>query len=179
MKIKAIEQILKSSRIIHIYDDGDSRQWISDGAAYYPVDGIDLNAENICTIFDIQEKDRNKYSIGKFSTPDFISTADSIEDEELIDYGTAVNIVHDGEIFTMFDLFGAAGFIPVRWLKPYKDHDISFYARINEKGGRYIAVKEGMFLIGIFAPLNILNETTMNKIEKLYYKCKRTYTADK
>ena len=76
MKIKKIEKLCKEAGRIYLYDepgtvdeetgelDEPTRQWMGDGNAVYPLDGMPYLAEReVCAIFDIDEKKRDKIVI--------------------------------------------------------------------------------------------------------------------
>lgn len=87
MKLKAVEKLCKASGCVRLFDEeakepgmspeelmdmlteemdedrvpSPPRQWISDGVACYPLDGLPyLDEESICAIFDIDAKKRDK-----------------------------------------------------------------------------------------------------------------------
>ena len=77
MKLKPIEKICKTAGYIALYDEfrepdpdelpGEGelpRQWMSDGVAAYPLDGLPyLDEESVCAIFDVDHKRRYKMTI--------------------------------------------------------------------------------------------------------------------
>lgn len=68
MKIKNIAAICKKNKTIVLFEkhseSGDTViQYIGDGGAAYPVTGLPpLDTESVLTIFDVPEKDRDKYA---------------------------------------------------------------------------------------------------------------------
>ena len=64
MKLKKIEQILKRNKTIILYHGPDDIQFLSDGAALYPMFNLpELTKESIFTMFDIPEEKASKFDI--------------------------------------------------------------------------------------------------------------------
>lgn len=62
MKLKKIEQILKRNKTIILYHGPDDIQFLSDGAALYPMFNLpELTKESIFTMFDIPEEKASKF----------------------------------------------------------------------------------------------------------------------
>lgn len=92
MKIKSIAAICKKNKNIAIFerysDDGDIlTQYIGDGSAVYPVVGLpQLDKESLLTIFDVPEKDRDRFT---FTEPEQCSlnvdpdTGEIVEESEV------------------------------------------------------------------------------------------------
>ena len=85
MKIKKVEAICKSDKRIFLYE-GDGVQWIGNGMAMYPLHNMPvLDEKTIFTLFDVAEKDREKYQLRTDPLPSVIDVSDSTETEVLPD----------------------------------------------------------------------------------------------
>jgi len=61
MKIKSISAICKANKSVILYE-GESCQWISDGAAIFPLFGLPkMTKEHIFTMFDVPEDKRDGF----------------------------------------------------------------------------------------------------------------------
>ena len=65
MKLKKVLSICKANGLYYLYDridrSGEITQWLGDGYALYPLDGLPiLDEESFCAVFDITGKQREK-----------------------------------------------------------------------------------------------------------------------
>lgn len=65
MKLKKVLSICKTNGLYYLYDridrSGEITQWLGDGYALYPLDGLPiLDEESFCAVFDITGKQREK-----------------------------------------------------------------------------------------------------------------------
>lgn len=65
MKLKKVLSICKTNGLYYLYDridrSGEITQWLGDGYAIYPLDGLPiLDEESFCAVFDITGKQREK-----------------------------------------------------------------------------------------------------------------------
>lgn len=99
MKIKNIAAICKKNKAIVLFEkhseSGDTViKYIGDGGAAYPVAGLPpLDTESVLTIFDVPEKDRDKYIVRTMGIPEGINFEDTDADEKPIE-GAALSIVY-------------------------------------------------------------------------------------
>ena len=85
MKIKSLAAICKRRKNIVLFHDGSDQQYISDGNAVYPVFGLpELNTDYVLTIFDVPEKDRDKYITRETTLPDWINLSDDDYSERAV-----------------------------------------------------------------------------------------------
>lgn len=91
MKIKNIAAICKKNKQIVLFErhseSGDTViQYIGDGGAAYPVTGLPpLDTESVLTIFDVPEKDREKYIVRTMGIPEGINFEDTDANEKPIE----------------------------------------------------------------------------------------------
>ena len=72
MKLKKVLSICKANGLYYLYDridrSGEITQWLGDGYALYPLDGLPiLDEESFCAVFDITREAREKKSFSGMS----------------------------------------------------------------------------------------------------------------
>ena len=160
MKIKKIVQICAEQKTIYVHNQrgkGDLvRQWVGDGVAMYPLDGLPyMDDEALMALFDVPPDKRANWTVRAFSLGAAVSLDDVDPDEaDVLPYDLTVNT---GRTLMPFD-GGPRGtlWIQQRYLAPTDDIDIVRYcARPTTGGGRVIAVKSGLVLMSIILPLRM------------------------
>ena len=163
MKIKAVESIIKANRAIYI-SKGDGCQWIGNGAAMYPLYGLpELSQENIFTMFDIPEDKREKYTFMQIQNA---RDLDNYPGEQEV-YSLSTSIVASGALLNVYETSRGAVFLDARYLRPFRDDDISVFERIGDNGV-YIAVKKGFFLAGIIAPAAVNAGQVFSDLKRIH-----------
>ena len=168
MKIKQIESILKSSKTI-IISKTDSCLWLSNGYAYYPIHNIPkLTKENIFTMFDIPEDKRNKFYCDERGLPDDLNFDDyDISEEMLTQSKMSIDTPHGSfvPLITNRDIL----FTKKEYLKPFRDMEqVELYLRQTHSGHGYIAVKNGMILVGVIIPYKLADENFLKSLYTIY-----------
>lgn len=168
MKIKQIEAILKSTKTI-IVTTADDCQWLSNGEAYYPVYNFPkLTKENVFTMFDIPEDKHNKFYYDERSLPNDFNFNDYDSSEIMLER-EAFSIAGAGYSVLPLKTKSEIIFANERYLKPFSDMEqIELYLRKNNTDVPYIAVKNGMLLVGIIMPSDIISERFLKNLESLY-----------
>lgn len=74
MKLKKVLSICKTNGLYYLYDridrSGEITQWLGDGYAIYPLDGLPiLDEESFCAVFDITAFKKLCRSYGTKSRP--------------------------------------------------------------------------------------------------------------
>lgn len=160
MKIKKIAQICAGQKTIYVHNQeckGDLvRQWVGDGSAMYPLDGLPyMDDEALLALMDVPIDKRDKWTMRDVGLGSAVSLDDVDPDEvDVLPYDLTVN---NGRTLMPFD-GGARGtlWIQQRYLAPTDDIDIvRYYARPTTGGGRVIAVKSGLVLMSIILPLRM------------------------
>lgn len=160
MKIKKIAQICAGQKTIYVHNQeckGDLvRQWVGDGSAMYPLDGLPyMDDEALLALMDVPIDKRDKWTVRDVGLGSLVSLDDIDPDEvDILPYDLTVNT---GRTLMPFD-GGARGtlWIQQRYLAPTDDIDIVRYcARPATDGGRVIAVKSGLVLMGIILPVSM------------------------
>lgn len=90
MKIKNIAAICKKNKQVVLFnrtEDGETvQQFISDGAACYPVSGLPiLDEESVLTIFDVPEKQREGWYVKYAPVPKELNFEDTDRGERVIE----------------------------------------------------------------------------------------------
>ena len=166
MKIKKVEAICKSDRRIFLYE-GDGVQWIGNGVALYPLHNMPvLDEKTIFTLFDVAEKDREKYQLRTEPLPAAVDFNDSTETEVLIDQ---IPLTLSVQGLNVVPATGSSGiiFVETRYLAPFAKQEPGFelYERFTKAGTPYIAVKSGLFLIGVISPSKIITPQFIDDLE--------------
>lgn len=160
MKIKKIAQICAGQKTIYVHNQsckGDLvRQWVGDGVAMYPLDGLPyMDDEALMALFDVPPDKRNNWTVRNVNLGSAMSLDDIDPDEvDILPYDLTVN---NGQALMPFD-GGVRGtlWIQQRYLAPTDDIDIVRYCARPTKGGdRVIAVKSGLVLMSIIMPLRM------------------------
>ena len=180
MKIKRIAAICSRAGIFQLWNkiDGEGvvSQWLGDGNAIYPLNGLPLlDKDSLCAMFDIPEKKREKLIIQCEDMPEAIDTADSDPLEILLE-GKEMTIGYEGRQMIPLQTKDGVIFIGEQYLEPLADEMdlLSLYERKTPKGAHYVAVKAGMMLRGIIVPYNVVTDKKfIKRLELLLNDSKR------
>ncbi|MGN1138295.1 MAG: hypothetical protein ACI4RM_02520 [Ruminococcus sp.] len=172
MKIKkVIDLCVKSGNIGIFYDEKNNIQWITDGVALYPLEGIPhLDVGYICALYDINDKKALKTNFKMYSEmPKGVNLSDSIENESPA-YISNVIICADGYSYVPVITEQGQLFIDNKYLIPISDKkmaELQFYLRFDSSNRPMIAIKEGFMLIAQIYPIQI-SEHFVNRLRNLY-----------
>lgn len=176
MKLKKIEQIIKKAKRIVVFNSPEC-QWLGDGYACYPMyDLPHLSNGEFFALFDIPDSQRGNFGFSIQDLPSFLNFKDDDQSELLLkreDY--TLNI--QGRTLEILPSRHGMSFIDTKYLKPFSGAEDGFelYERISAGGNPYIAVKEGLFLIGIILPFDLHNdEKLIDTLDKLK-RCAEKY----
>lgn len=177
MKIKNIAAICKKNKQIVLFEHyGDNEtvtQYIGDGGAVYPVLGLpQLDEENILTIFDVPEKDRDNYYVRTTSIPAGINFGDFDENEKPVDRGD-LSIVYSGKTLKPLQTRRGLVFIESRYLSPVSDvmDVLELYERYTDSGTPYIVAKAGFLLQAVIMPYDVISQQFVERLQKLTDQC--------
>ena len=174
MQIKKIIQLCKSSGIINIYNATD-KQYISNGAAIYPLDRCPrFDEDSICAAYDINEKQANKMLIQTLDALPAGISFDDVDDRENLCEDTGVRLGASGDL--MLVTTQGIKFFPVTCLAPLQDvHSLEIYERPGGSNGIYFVVKSGFMLLAVVLPASTqLTPTDAEKIETAAALYKKT-----
>ena len=178
MKIKNIAAICKKTKQIVLFnkrdDDGDTiAQYISDGCAVYPISGLpELDEESILTIFDVPEKDREKWFVKYAAMPREINFEDIDANEKPVIEGN-LSIVFAGTTLKPLQTRRGLVFIESRYLSPVSDvlDVLSLYERFTPSGTPYIVAKAGFLLQAVIMPRDVINVQFVERMQGLAKQC--------
>lgn len=167
MKVKKIEKLCKEAGCIYLYDEPvetvddentPPRQWMSDGGAVYPMDGVPYLDEGcVCAIFDIDEKKRDKIVIQhREYLPDGISFADLLTTDQPLEEVRFQMSIGGNELALFRDEDGGLVVIKADYKKPLDNwEECQCFKRIGKDGGVYVAVMSGCILRGLIGTYRI------------------------
>lgn len=171
MKLKAIEKICKASGGVYLIDGvtqpdpeelpeerGLPRQWMSDGMACYPLDGLPyLDEESVCAIFDVDAKKRDKLVIShKTSLPAGMDFTDLHPGDSRLEPLNFQMSIGGDELYLFRDEDGALLVIKSVYRKPFDSwKEVECYKRLDKGGRPYVAVMSGCILRGCIYPYKI------------------------
>lgn len=171
MKIKKAFDICKKRGIFYIYKNENEEQWLTDGSAMYPICGLPLlTEENVCRLYDITDAQRDKIAFNFLSHNPLIDVSDRTVNEtdaEMWD----ISIAFDGFVLIPVTTEEGILFIERGYLTPLSDmpeNEMTLTKRNDELGNTYIVVKFGLIAYAFIAPVKIINQNFVNKLEKLY-----------
>lgn len=140
MKLKKISSLCNKNKRYILYDKMDSTgkitQWLGDGNAAYPLDGLPLlNEDSLCRMFDISEKQRDNIYFDHAEWRDIINVEDTDPDETKAEE-MELGIVRNGR--QQVPLMGRDGivFIDGKYLSPLEDEIdmLMLFERKNARG---------------------------------------------
>lgn len=170
MEIKKIISFCKKSGVLQLFE-GAGAQWISDGAAMYPLINLPIfDEESICRTYDIPESKASKMRIQcEMRPPSAYDLADTTPDETACKredplFGGIVPLTtSQGMMFT-----------DGKYLTPFKgtsDDMIYVYERHTAAGDTYFAIKVGFELSAIVLPYDCVNESLVSRLKNVYEQC--------
>ena len=159
MRIKKIAASCKLHCQAILWDavdaDGVIKQWISSGAAVYPVDGMPyLQVEHLPTLLSLSNKDEEKMRLDQSEKPEAIDLHDAV-DKEAIAEPAEFSILHLNRELLPIRVHDETYFIDAELLEPitaeYKNTEM--WLRRTKDGTPYFAVKAGLMCVGIVMPM--------------------------
>ncbi len=170
MKIKKIIALIKDSKCLSIFEGKDC-QWLSDGYALYPVfKDFEITPEMLCDIHDLNIE---KMAIHNKVLPTVFNYADIAENENQL-YKSNIEIVYHGKHFIGYETSEGISFVEKRYFAPFTDLDetyLNVYERYTKDGMMYFAVKNGMNLVGIILPKNIITKKFVEDFNSMSTAC--------
>lgn len=160
MKLKKVAALCSSNRVFRLYDQVDAQgvavQWLGDGNAIYPLDGLPfLDEGGLYRMFDVSEKAQEKISFHHDTMPEGLNV-DDYAAGEIAAEDMGVTISYGGTILLPLRTVAGILYIQSRYLAPLEDQAdfLQLFVRRDRLGGRYIAAKVGMLLRGVIMPYN-------------------------
>lgn len=169
MKIKALAAICKKKKRIAFWDE-DDRQFVSDFGAVYPLDGLPwMSRENLLTVFDVPEKDREKWLIAESLGDVMMVNLDDVDNTECDVKYADIHVTYCG--YELIPLYTSKGivYINAMHLNPLMDAagQLTLHERKDDFGQVYIVAKVGLLLQAVIFPMDIIDPTFVNAITEL------------
>lgn len=158
MKLKKVLSICKTNGLYYLYDridrSGEITQWLGDGYALYPLDGLPiLDEESFCAVFDITGKQREKILFRHERLPEHLNVEDVAAGDKLVrEYETT--FINGGLRLKPLKTNNGVMFIRSLYLSPLEDviDMVQFYERTTPQGGSYIVAKAGFLTAAVIMP---------------------------
>jgi len=148
-------------------------QWLGDGKSAYPLAGLPyMDIENICAMFDITEKKRDKLYMRQMDAPEDINLNDTdVMEGQLEDPKLCVR--YDGRDILPLETSEGIAFIQEKYLAPLDNTEYRrLYERRSPDGRLYIVAKIGMIVQAIIMPMNLPDEGFMELLDGLTRQCR-------
>lgn len=179
MKLKTLAALCRKAGVFYLYDritpDGEvAEQWLGDGGAVFPLYGLPhMQENNLFTLFDITDKQREKIFFRHERLPEVINFGDMDANESMLDR-EKLTIGHAGRVLRPLQTRRGLVFIDVAQLSPLADlaDTLELYERQTESGGTYIVAKSGFMLMGVVMPYNIIEKGFVEQVETLARQCR-------
>ncbi len=151
MKLSKLWALLKASKYITKWEGSDT-EWLSDGRAFFPVYGLPtLTEQALRTMLDVDEDKWTSYHYREEGELPF-SDLDNFRDDEELRVSKVTFTVYGVEFVALtkgLDIY----LVTMKELKPLGSESLSFYLRDG-----FVAVKEGMVLRAVIAPVIITDD---------------------
>ena len=178
MKIKKIGAICNAGGCYYLMDQKNAAgetvyQWLGDGRSAYPLVGLPtMDVENICAMFDITDKKREKLVMRQFEAPNTMNWEDTDSFERRID-DPKLCVRYDGRDLLPLETSAGITFIQEKYLLPLDGLDyMQLYERESTSGGLYIVAKIGMILQAVIMPMDLPDRGFMETLNDLTRKCR-------
>lgn len=177
MNFSKIISLCKESNMMILYDDEEKgMQWISDGSSVYPMLGtVELDFISLCNVCKISEskqksmtvREHEKLPASVFSFDDNITT-----ENKILRLPYTINMKSITAV--PFETSQGVIFIDKDCLAPFSDYselNLLYYERFTPDNRQYLAVKNGLMLIGIIQPLNIIDGKFISELDNFQKLC--------
>ena len=153
MRLAAIRKLCVKTRTIILFDGPDATQWICNGYAAWPVDGVRLDGDGLPALFDLTEKQRRDFIINHADQFDERWSLTRVPGEEpLTELGT---IWWADALYTALLSDAGVMLVPAEWFRPArpKDGDLEYYARWKD-GRPLVAAYGDLLCAGLAIPVS-------------------------
>ena len=178
MRIKKVGAICNAGGCYYLMDERDAAgeivgQWLGDGRSAYPMVGLPvMDLENICAMFDITEKKREKLVMRRADVPDSMNWEDTAPLERQLD-DPKLCVRYDGRDLLPLETTAGVTFIQEKYLLPLDGLEyMRLYERQSASGGLYIVVKIGMILQAVIMPMDLPDKDFMEALNDLTSQCR-------
>ena len=178
MRIKKVGAICNAGGCYYLMDERDAAgevvgQWLGDGRSAYPLVGLPvMDLENICAMFDITEKKREKLVMRRADVPDSMDWGDTAPLERQLD-DPKLCVRYDGRDLLPLETTAGVTFIQEKYLLPLDGLEyMRLYERQSTSGGLYIVAKIGMILQAVIMPMDLPDKDFMEALNDLTSQCR-------
>lgn len=179
MKLKKVISLCHQRKTFRLFDkiseNGEIVQWMGDGCAAYPLNGLPiLDEETLCAVFDISEKQLKNTSIRRLTMPDVLNVGDTDPDERVLK-DDDFSITYGGtEVLPLRTRTGII-FIQKKYLAPLEDvlDVVQLYERVTPDGQTYVAAKAGLLIAAVIFPYSVINEKFVTRLEEITRESRR------
>ena len=179
MKLKKVGAICNAGGCYYLMDERDAAgeivgQWLGDGRSAYPLVGLPvMDLENICAMFDITEKKREKLVMRRADVPDSMNWEDTAPLERQLD-DPKLCVRYNGMDLLPLETSAGVTFIQEKYLLPLDGLE---YMRLYERRGRngdlfYIVAKIGMIIQAVIMPMDLPDKDFMVLLDDLMRQCR-------
>ena len=178
MRIKKVGAICNAGGCYYLMDERDAAgeivgQWLGDGKSAYPLVGLPvMDLENICAMFDITEKKREKLVMRRADVPDSMNWEDTAPLERQLD-DPKLCVRYNGMDLLPLETSAGVTFIQEKYLLPLDGLEyMRLYERQSTSGGLYIVAKIGMILQAVIMPMDLPDKDFMEALNDLTSQCR-------
>ena len=178
MRIKKVGAICNAGGCYYLMDERDAAgevvgQWLGDGKSAYPLVGLPvMDLENICAMFDITEKKRDKLVMRRADVPGSMNWEDTVPLERQLD-DPKLCVRYDGRDLLPLETTAGVTFIQEKYLLPLDGLEyMRLYERQSTSGGLYIVAKIGMILQAVIMPMDLPDKDFMEALNDLTSQCR-------
>lgn len=178
MKLKKVAALCAKQGTFYLLDEMEEggvfiRQWLGDGRSAYPLAGLPaMDVENICAMFDITEKKREKLIMRRTDAPDTMNWEDTDPLERQIG-DPKLCVRYDGRDLLPLETTAGITFIQEKYLLPLDGLEyMRLYERRSTDGGLYIVAKIGMILQAVIMPMDLPDKDFMEPLNDLTSQCR-------
>lgn len=179
MKLKKVISLCHQRKTFRLFDkiseNGEIVQWMGDGCAAYPLNGLPiLDEETLCAVFDISEKQLKNTSIRRLTMPDVLNIGDTDPDERVLK-DDDFSIIYGGTELQPLKTRNGIIFIQRKYLAPLEDvlDMVQLYERERPDGQSYIVAKTGLLIAAAIFPYSVVNEKFVTRLEETARECRR------
>lgn len=154
-------------------------QWITNGKAFYNLDGTALirSAGQFFTAYDVKEKQKERYMFKFCDIPEFLdSDLHSRWDDGAIEARScAVTIGTMDRVLKAFQYGNRIMFIDTRFLTPFEGEDgdeAEYEVREDKLGRRFLCVMDGMMFSAAIYPVEFSDHERTNNLYDTLHQCR-------
>lgn len=179
MKLKKVISLCHQRKTFRLFDKisecGEIVQWLGDGFAAYPLNGLPiLDEETLCAVFDISEKQLKNTSVRRLTMPDALNVDDTDPAERALS-DDDFSIIYGGTELKPLKTRNGIIFIQQKYIAPLEDvlDVVQLYERVTPDGQTYIAAKAGLLIAAAIFPYSVINEKFVKRLEEVARESRR------